>query len=97
MKVKKFKQIVENSEFDTKEEIIFAIYGKKTKSTYYYVLSRNFNIDESLEWFTKNINSKDGKITYGINQYEEIILVEEKTNFKVLDIDLIINSKKYNL
>jgi hypothetical protein len=97
MKVKKFKQIVKNSDFDTKEEIIFIIYGKKQNSTHYDVLSINFNIDESLEWFTININSKDGNFLYGVNNYEEIILVEEKTTFEILDLDLIINSNKYNL
>ena len=98
MKVKKFKQIIEKSDFDTKDETTFNIYGKKMNSSYYELLEKSYNIDDCTNWYERNVkNNKDIWYTVFGNSYSEIIITEEIVKTKIIDINLIINSKKYNL
>ena len=97
MKVKKFKQILENSGFDTTQDIIFKFYGKKRYQSYYTDINTHYNIEDSISWYDNNIAYDGSFYNFFGDSYTEIVLVEKTINYKILDIDDIKATKKYNL
>jgi len=95
MKIKKFNQILENSDFDTSEEVLWVFYGKY--STYYEKIETCYSLDECIEWYDSTTRDDTSRFFIGSKIYTKIVLVEETINSKILDINDIVAAKKYNL
>jgi len=106
MKIKKFNELYiheypsytedeldkfRNKRFNTKYDTSYSIYGEYFSNgdikPQYTLLHSDYNMGNVINWFTA-VERKG---------YKKYILVENNEESKILDLNLFINSKKYNL